>query len=474
MKSHRSSDLSGQYTDVTDEAIEEKMQNDTLISALSKYVAPVVTDRKRVLRMAHRMYPEALMQRDLQVFQNYITTLNSDRLQDYARNPRRIHRLMAEALPDFDPTTADRYFLRIFHDVDTLSLAPSEKQILVRIAEDYRKGYSIKESDLELVLRLYRQTSEVRKKELLINLGVTFSLRFVYQQHWIDSNDLEALIDTYFPNVFSALSNEEKQKFKDSIREDTTLLISPEDIPEKLSEILSYFDQKGRRQELAKMLSSEWTMDRDSESPEAQKGDEDLVAKMTERFNSEVQQGKLDYTLHQAFIDLATPKLKDNNHQDTIGNFESFHEGAFIEYIGPDGEKRFLELVQTSKDGLPLDVYQGMETGVRMADRTGPDGTISSRREFEFSYDQLLTLLSRIGKPARVYAFSEVAEMTTTDPHITKTENKVLDTSAAEESVAADANTLLTKLNAIDPSGERYGFSEGTYFISNVEEAEKN
>ncbi len=470
MKSIRDIENKKSYntTDAEIDSLTDQKIKNTILAHTSKFVAL----RKRVITKATSLQKKFFQDwAKISIFQQYVETLTQENLEKLALYPRKLFAEMKKIFPEIEQTEENDIFQKIFYDLETVNLNLREKNILNRMIQDWKEGNSVRESDLELALRIYNNASFSRKKELLHDLNAEFSLAFALQNKWITENEIDNLLAQTFPEIGTIDTPAERKIVRDIVLKKGNFYLTIDDISWHMD---SLFDGDNRKN-LAKILQKEW-----SHGPNITEANEDqkqwkITKEVTEQFNLKNPDGTWDYSYHQAFIDVIQRKLKNPDGKEKVPGLEKLKNNSVIAYT-KDGKSRYIRIKNTGMghDGiLPLDVLNNTEAGIQVANITGAkDTTIWSEQLFELSYEQLATALQSGMDDAQVYSEDEFSALTTTDPNQV-TDWKILDASQAEAPTVNQEN-LLIKLNEIDPEGSKYGFETGTYFTAQATEESSN
>lgn len=79
----------------------------------------------------------------------------------------------------------------IFHDADTLGLSDINKKFLARIIEHFERYKTLPDTkDIKDLLFLYKNTSSVRKRELLIALDASLPLSLAREYNLLTENEV--------------------------------------------------------------------------------------------------------------------------------------------------------------------------------------------------------------------------------------------------------------------------------------------
>ncbi len=439
------------------------------------HTARFVSYRNRVLTRAKQLQPELKTDNNAFIdFSSYIKTLSQDILYSYIQSPKKLTNLIHEQCKSITTTKQNWFFDIIFHDIETIWCSKSEFAILKRITIDFEKWFSPKESDIEMILRLYKSSSDDRKKTLLNDLGASFSIAFAQRQNWIQDNEIDDFLEKIFPELtINVLPENEKAEIRAIAMKDSDINLTIDDIVK--DKALQYiFDSKNRKN-IAKNIAKEWSWGPNIDETTEDKKYTGFTKKITDRFNSEVvDKWIINYSYHDAFLYEITLALKTTEGKNKIDGIEKFSDWAVVKYTWPDGNPRYLKVLQTiGTDWLPLDVHNWAAVGIKIADITGVNGSIGAPKSMEFSYDEIMMIFQKGMNDWIVYSQSEFDAQLVTDP-TQAVEWKILDATEADEHISVSASNILLKINELDPEGSFYGFDESTYFIADAEEQGKD
>lgn len=462
-----------EWSGIDDEAIKNIATDEAIVEQLLRMSQSLVFRRKRAYDRAIDLFP-SIQWDDQKKLLLEISGYNEDELQNMLGRNTAIRKMVYGVLElRWVASSEQKEFDRIFHDKESY-FDPKWLKRLGEIFDNYKKFNQPPDGDdIAFILSKYSTSAlwDVRRKEILVALGVTLTIADAYKIGLIDDVFLERVSVEWFEEVYSQLSDTAKKSFVSWLSHNDSYVIPAVDFSENaMGKIFS--DKK-----IVRKLSQEIFKSIAMDMPEKQSEKTDTVMeKIKQRKQAEAEKtGKeeADYNVYDEFIDdLKWLRKSDGITPNSIINRENLKkENAVLQFRHADGTTQYIRITKTQNEtkNWPLDIDGNMTYGLKFDTLGIVNGQLQSPRGASVSYESFEQFLVAHDELVALTP-DEFWELLTIDINeIGEWSTKIYDTPKIE-SEPVTVHTIASKLDMVDREGSKYGFEKGTAFVAPLQD----
>jgi hypothetical protein len=460
------------WNDVTDEMIESEAQRDTIIERLNYMSRNLILWRKRATERALELFPSLPdLNNWLSILRSEIMLLDEDKLQNLSIRTSRMKQFIYRILPDLRavPSAEMRKFEILFHDKENYFDIDWLKK-LERIFSNYnRYSQSPSGDDISFILSGYKSVSDARKKDILMGLWVTLTIKDAYHEFGlIDDVFLRTFAQKEWDWFFHELPDEKKDAFIRTLSYNESQVLGPKDLsPTKLTEIFMSDKKRAR-------LSTEISRAIGIDVPERDIGGSDILSEIRQEKKKEAEMlWKLDedrgdsenYELHDAFVDKMERVMRGRSGLSRWEHIEKLKQAWSVIQFTHGNTTQFVKLIRFQDDnGFPLETKIVWEYGIELQGFSISDGRVFNAEHFTSSYDTFARFLWD-QKEIKILTAQEFETLFTQDESEFSKGEKFFDARTLKSDPITKEN-IGKKIDLLDGAGSAFWFERGTCFIA--------
>lgn len=347
-----------------------------------------------------------------------------------------------------EETLYHRSFQNFFPEVDNYA-NDDQKIQLARIVRNFEKFGSIPDtSEIEIILSVYQNAPTHKKRQVLEWLNVKVSLQFALDNDLISQEYVDVCLrNVFWSDIVDHLSPHEKSTFIHSVSGRNGVQVPVKDFKktEKISEL---FTHDAAKEVIARAVQ------------------EQIVNRTYSKYEKPTVQKEED-TLG-SFGDLVD-KIRHTEAGRRITWIEHLALWAIVK-INNNGEPLYFKIERVEGlYGLPLDVYDGTESGILIKFLDIKDNKILRAETQELSYKDFEAFISHSSDVEVIDGEIFKSHTTQNSQEAGEKPDMILDESALSEMMILTRFNIESKISEYDQNWRKYGFWPGTYFEAKSE-----
>lgn len=442
-----------------DTDIDELGQKD-LARIMTKKMQFLIDSRNRSFYLIKTHYPNIRQMSDWETkLRKHINEQDTESLTDLIKGIRSKNKVQKFffwsdiIIPDDIKLEDSKKFSEVFHDIDDIWFSTPEfkKFVETLFAKHDKFGTIPKSNELRKVLEAYRDVSSARKKEILVALWATVSLKMAHQYNLISEDITERYLRDSFGQIYERLTQDEKRAFRNQIinLHPEIIQIDADDLD--VAELDDFFQNKQSLKKIANNILE----NRITTTLWVTENLWNILSKAVKQFPDEED--------HQILFNKYVDRTVKNEKWESIPGILDLQAWSIVEFE-VNWKKKYFEILRTHDDkNMPLDVDKWFSSWVRVRELPTDGGILKNWAEEWIAYDTLYGFFQNYKSTVSVLSSTDFQSRLST---VRDEEWKIFD---ARDILSGDDITqanISLRLDTVDPDGRAYGFDVGTYFSS--------
>jgi hypothetical protein len=451
------------WWDIDEKTIDQETTDIKISDQILRIGTTLVLRRKRAFDRALELFPTIRWNtQDESILRTEIAGYNEDELHAMITKSSVMRERVRVVFPDRQTanSTEIRQFDDIFTDVD-MYFNVEDKKKLEKIYHNYYQFKQVPDGgDIDWILQHYTGLSAEKKKEILVALETTLTLKDAYDWGLIDDQFIGNLAENGYEDIYNQLDESGRKSFIRGLRHNESLVIAASDFQSSNLDSL-FWNQKTRRQLAQQVFRSIW-----EDMPEELK-------KPDTGFASQIKQEKMqaakDSWVEEEDWDIFEECVKKLRALWTIKNVEKMKEGAIIQFKKSNGEIQYVRIKTVYDDvqgvKMPHKILD-WEKGIELESLSLKNGILKREKTFPTTYDGFIGFFKNpINQDFTILASDFDGRLTQNiDDVRAEWSDKIYEDSGEH----VDANTIRAKIDELDSEWIKYGFEPGTGFVMPV------